>query len=242
VGFKLTHHFVASETILAALSPILDKLVRGDTLTFNLNTVVDPLSVSFSTDGGFQYGVDASKVSVVFQHRMRAKPTSGGLPVMEMLSVPMPFTKLLDQVSDRAVEATTLLPGARDRKILRVGIIATTQVDEEMIPPGIARFLSYIERPWKGAQFFNIQIASTITETEEYSDRCIHNLNKPEEPEQLVTLQFDWQRTFKRGQPIAKEAIETSLREARADALTYFEELAVGNRFDEDISSDTVGS
>jgi hypothetical protein len=52
-------------------------------------------SISFITHDGFKYSATEAIVSVAFNHRLRYRATSAGPPVMEMLSKPMPFTKLL---------------------------------------------------------------------------------------------------------------------------------------------------
>jgi hypothetical protein len=202
VGFKLDHHFAPAEAIASAFTPVLDKLVTGDTQKFNINQNFNPLAFSFTTDDGFQYSIDSSKVSITFNHRLRAKLVSGKSPIVEMLSAPKPFTKLLPEVSRKVVEATLLVPGYSTRKLWRVGIITTTSVAEGDVPPGIDVFLDYLKRPWSKTDFFNIQIASQIDEVRDWSDRCIHHIVKSDDPEQLLTLSFDWQRSFTSGKEL----------------------------------------
>jgi hypothetical protein len=79
-----------------------------------------------------------------------------------------------------------------------------------------------------------------ISETSESIERCIHTLTKPEEKDQLMTLQFDWQRSYQTGWQNTKENLERLVEGGTKDALRYFEELAEGNRFDEILLSETT--
>ncbi|MGC1407943.1 MAG: hypothetical protein WA864_03220 [Acetobacteraceae bacterium] len=240
VGIMLDWHFSGGSTLWAAFAPILDKEVASEKPTFVI-TQNEPFSVGFQTDSGFHYAADQSKVVVGFQHRFRAKQVSGGHPEMEMLSRPMPFSLLLPSACERASEAALLLPGWKTRKIIRVGIVSTTIVDIEDAPPGVGNFIDYIGRPWgKRVDVFSFQIITELESAMGWKDRCIHNLTKPEDPEALVTLSFDWQRTFTSGQVISTASVGSILARARGDAMAYFEDLAEGSRFDENVVSATT--
>ncbi len=157
VGFKFDYHYASSTAILDALAPVLDKLVDAEKVKFALTerpkfTInrQDPFAIELTTDDGFHYGVDPSRVWVEFQHRMRIKPVSGGPPVAELISRPAPFSELLPQVSDQLMDAARLIPGIDKRTLTRVGVVASAFVDEQDLPPGMARFIQYLGRPWKG--------------------------------------------------------------------------------------------
>ena len=234
-GFKLDQHFASGDVILHALAPVLDKWVEGDKQLFTVDRN-EPFSVAFNTDDGYHYGIDSLKTHVTFIHKMKVKPVSGGPPIMEMLSRPLPFTELLPEVSKRLTEVTLLIPSTKDRTLTRVGIIASTTVAEDEAPPGIARFIRYIGRPWEGSvDSFSCQIIAEIDKASSWSDRCIHALNKPEDPEELLTLKFDWQRTFTSGRPITSVSLKEVLASAQKASNDYFEGLAEGSRFDEDL-------
>jgi hypothetical protein len=236
VGFKLDYHFAPAEAIANSLTPILDKLIVGDTLHFGINQNFDPMTFSFTTNDGLQYSIDSAKVSITFSHRLRAKLLSGKVPTMEMLSVAKPYTKLLAEVSDKLIDATCLLPGFDTRKLRRIGIITSTSAAEEDLPPGILDLLHYLGRPWRQTDLFNVQVAGQIEDTGEWTDRCIHHIIKPEgDPEQLLTLSFDWQRSFKSGKEMTRHSLSELLAGAQKAALAYFEQIGEGSRFDEEI-------
>lgn len=234
-GLKLDFHFAPGEEILHAFSPILDKLVRDDKENFTMERL-EPFIVVFNTLDGFRYGAEPSKLNVTFNHRIRAKQVSAGPPQMEMLSSALPFTKLLPDVLNRLTEAALLLPSPKSRTVQRVGIVSTTAVAEDEIPPGIVRFIEYVGRPWKGSiEHFNINISVDLGKMPGWTDRCIHTLVKSEDPEKLITLQFDWQRTFATGRPITAASLKEVLETAQKPALDYFEDIGEGGRFDEEV-------
>jgi hypothetical protein len=182
IGFRLDPHYAPSDSILQALIPITDALVDDQgNAAFSIDGY-DIFAATFTSNSGFQYNINATHISVAFKHRPHLRPTSAGPPQLVMLSHPLPFTKLLPEASQKLIEATLLLPGAKKRKIDRVGVMATASLAPKDLTPGIARFVKYIGRPWKGnADFFNIQITAEIAKGSDWSDRCIHLVAKPEE-------------------------------------------------------------
>lgn len=235
MGFTLDWHFASSHAILQALSPVLDRLVTDNRQMFTVEKQ-EAFSVIFTTLDGFQYTIEPSKIAVNFQHRLKIKQRSGAPPAVELLSISSPYSSLLPQVSSKLVEATLLLQNISDRKVSRIGVVSTTIVSEDQVPPGIEKFIGYIGRPWKrNIQTFNIQIVSELDKTPKWSDRCVHLLVKPEDKDQLPTLQFDWQRTLASERTIERDYLLEFVESAKKDAMKYFEELAEGSQFDEDI-------
>ena len=232
-GFGLDWHFATSGAILEALSPVLNPLVKDDKPQFTI-TRQDAFTVNLSTTDGFLYGIEPARVFIEFRHTMRAKSVSGGPPVMEMLSRPMVFTKLLPEITRRLVGSTLAITKNSPRKITRVGIVSLTTVDDNDVPPGIARFIKYVARPWSGfVDAYSFQIISVLDRNPDWTDKCIHILIKPENPDELLNLTFDWQRTFTSGQSTTEHSLKRILARAEQDATGYFEDLAEGNRFDE---------
>jgi hypothetical protein len=153
---------------------------------------------------------------------------------MEMLSKPSLFTALLPAISSRLEEITLVIPGHKTRKIKRIGVVTTTVVDERDLPPGILRFIRYVSRPWGGfSEGYSFQILSTISKNAQWTDKCVHNIVKADDAEELVTVKFDWQRTLINSIAITSDNMRGYLARAERDALAYFEELAEGSRLDE---------
>jgi hypothetical protein len=234
VGFKVDFHFDSLDAILHALSPMLDKWVDGDRATFTVERR-EPFTVNVNAQDGFIYSVEPTRIFVTFQHTMKMKMVSGGPPVAEMLSHPLPYTELLPQASKNLMDATSLVCGGTTRKITRVGIVAAATISAADIPPGMERFITYMSRPWKGfVDYYGLNITAQLTEDSRWSDRCVHTFVKAEEdPEQLIRLNFDWQRSLKTGRAITSDSMPDLLKHAEESAKEYFEDLAEGNRFDE---------
>lgn len=117
-----------------------------------------------------------------------------------------------------------------------IGIISTTQAAEEDLPPGIKRFISYIGRPWKGAlENYDVTITTEIGKGSGWVDRCFHTLKKTDDPDELITLNFDWQRTLASGCALNEKSLTEAMKVAEKAALKYFEDLGEGASFDEEI-------
>jgi hypothetical protein len=232
-GFRLDPHYASSDAILDGLTPTLNPLFQGEKARFSIGHQAS-FEVRIDTDEGFQYSIDPIKTAVAFRHRMRARTVSGGPPTMEMISKPLPFTQLLPEVFKRLVSTTLVVPALKDRKVVRVGVISATAIGEDQMPPGIARFIEYIGRPWKGsAEQYDIQILSNLQSASGHQDRCIHHVKKTEDPDQLIAVSLDWQRLFDAGQPIDRAKLQEIAAQAEKAALAYFEDVAEGKRFDE---------
>lgn len=243
VGFGLEAHYTSVAAIQDALAPVLDKHAHRDSAEFQLDEVNDPFNFAFTTNDGFQYGIQPSRVFVSFRHRLKIKQVSAGLPTIEMTSVSLPFSELLPEVSQRLIDATLALPEAEKREVFRVGVFTQTVVDKEQAPPGILRFIDYIARPWNGlTDSFALQITTEVEKSEDYRDRCIHTLHQGEKDDELLQINLDFQREYKKGQHATKDVLRNILSNTERGALAYFEDLAEGNRFDEDILRNSAES
>jgi hypothetical protein len=118
--------FFSADTIVESMSPILDQMVDAtDKPTFTVGQHAS-FNLTLTTKDGFTYGFDHNRIHVTFNHKIRAKAVSGGPPVMEMLSTPKPYTKLLADVCDRLLEATLNLPSVPGRRLMGAGVISAT--------------------------------------------------------------------------------------------------------------------
>lgn len=235
VGFRFSPHHQSADSILHAISPLLDKWAKPLEQGFTIERH-ESFGIHLLTDDGFQYVVDARRMFVEFKHRLRIKPQSGGPPIAEMLSKPRQFTSMLPEVSSRLIEAFSLINGPRSQMLERVGIVTTTPIEGNEAPPGVIRLIQYLTKPWSdGLDNYQITISSNLKKTEEYVERCIHTIIRPEDPDQLMTIKFDWQRVFTNPIVATEEILKKQVASAEVDALKYFEELGEGSRFDERI-------
>src|SRR3978361_5268 len=89
IGIKMMPDVASGDAIIQALAPIFNKLPVGDNMGFQVEQH-SPMAVTIMTDDGFRYAVDHARISVTFNHRLKARQVSGGPPVMEMTSKPLP--------------------------------------------------------------------------------------------------------------------------------------------------------
>ena len=235
VGVKLSPFVTSGDALFDALSPVINNYVVDGKLTINVERH-DTTSIAFNTDVGLRYGVDHSSVSIAFNHRLKANPVSGGLPELQMLSTPAPYTHLLPNVSEKLVEAAILLPKFGSRSITRFGIVSSTAVSEDDLPPGVRRFVEYFSRPWaEKIDNYSFLVVANVAEGDGWTDSCIHNIVKPEDQSALLTINFDYGRKFDDEKIATEDRLRSISRDVRKDALSYFEEMAEGSRFDERI-------
>jgi hypothetical protein len=235
-GFTLEPHFASCGAVADAFAPILDSLAEGERQHFSLDQCQN-FSFGYTSEDGFQTAVEPAKIAVSFIHRLKYKAVGGGPPTVEMLSRARPFTELLPVVLDKLIQAALVLPGPKERTTNRIGIVSVTGVDENDAPPGIRRFIDYMSKPWGGnTSSYTFNIASTLASTSNWSDRCIHTLAKGEGADALLNISIDWQRTFVTGRSLNEKSLSEVAGEAKKAALSYFEDLAEGSRFDVDAS------
>lgn len=239
-GLRLDPYVTSGDALFEALAPVINGFIVNDRLGLNVERH-DTTGITFITESGYRYAVDHQKLAISFSHRVRAVPTSGGLPELKMLSTPQPYTLLLNDVLERLMEAALLLPEAKNRRIRRIGIVSLTSVAEEDLPPGIKKFIEYVGRPWaRELESYSLSIASTLDETKLWRDHCIHTITKPDQPDELMTLNFDWGRNYEEPRILGRPSLKAISEEGREASLRYFEELAEGSRFDERVIRETA--
>jgi hypothetical protein len=235
VGIALSPHYASSDAILTGISPLLNSWGSAEKPNFSI-TAHDPLKIDIQHEEGFLYSLEAIKASVSFQHRMQFRHTSGGLPVGELISRAKTFSSLMAEAGARLIDAALLLPQASSRSITRIGIVSTTVAALDDLPPGVNRMIEYLSKPWSGnIQGFNFNVTGIIFEDDKVLERCIHYITRGEDEEQLITLKLDWQRYLKKPAVLERNPLSKVFGQASESALIYFEELAVGNAFDEHV-------
>ncbi|KQY12625.1 hypothetical protein [Rhizobium sp. Root482] len=234
VGYLYEPYAASGDRIIDSLTPLINTWYTGPKANFTV-AKHETLSVELQHDNGFVYHVSDTKASVSYQHRLKLRNTSAGLPVAELISQPLQFSKILDSAFDELVKVALALPQPHGRNISRVGVVSTTIAAREDIPPGIMKMIEYFGRPWDNkVQSFNLSIQSELRKDDQFVDRCTHFLIQGDDEESdLITFKFDWQRTILK--PVAAVVADLNKLNSSAvkSALAYFEDLAVGNAFDE---------
>ncbi len=227
-GLRLNAKFRPSERILDSLSALLDDQTRptgrGEFQTFQIEQR-DAFQLTFVLQDGFRYAVTPTNVSVGFAPRMELRPKSAGMPTLQLLSEPLPYTVALPKVCERLVETALRIPDVDGRKIMQFGIVSTSVVSVDEMPPGIKTLIETTIKPWGEQEAYTIQVASILNNNSDFSDRCIHTITNPEDKETIPTVSLDWQRTFKTPRFLRKNVLEEIVPRGRDEALAYFEQL-----------------
>lgn len=230
IGFEPFH--VSSATVLDLIAPLLNKLGDEKEPGYTIEKL-DALGILLTQDAGFQYGIDSRRMFIEFKHRMKVRPVSGSAPRLDMISKPEPFTKMIAHLQSRIVELYSLLDAKGVRALLRIGVVSTTIVDRKEIPPGIEKFISYLQAPWGAkSESLNFSLMGDLNDEAEWSDRCHHTVSDIENEKGMLSLKFDFQRTFKAPVATKSAKLDELLPIVTESALEYFESLAEGGRFD----------
>lgn len=231
VGIFYDADYASMDAVIDSIRPWLNKWGSAKKPPFRIN-ISDAFKIEVAHDDGFTYSFEPTKTAVTFQHRVKFRHVSGGLPTAELISSPQPFSQLLDRAISDLIEMALQLPHAPKRSVKMVGVVANTFAAEEDVPPGLRKIVHFLGRPWGELTTFGVNLTSTIQRTEDFEDRCIHILTKPEDSDELSQFQFDWQRTLTRPVSVQERYLSDLLSRAREGALGYFEHLAIGNNFD----------
>jgi hypothetical protein len=236
VGVRLDKSFAPVSTLLEPLTPLVSTWVDKDkdSAAFTVDHQ-DQFSCTLQTFDGYSYILGPEQLTVEFKHRLRFRAQSAGPPTAELMSNPRPYTEVLADVTKRLLDLVELETAEKSRKLLRIGIVSTTHVTEEELPPGIDRFIKHLMKPWStSADFYNIELASKFPRAKSSStqDRCIHHITKREDGEGLVIVKLDWQRIFEGSKGLSVASLPGLVSDAQEAALEYFEDVAQGERFD----------
>jgi len=152
---------------------------------------------------------------------------------MEMLSTPLPYTKLLPEVVERLIDATLLVPNTDGRGVNRMGIMTVTHVSEDELPPGIEKLISHFGAPWsQGLSAYTFQVCAVLDTSQNYEDRCVYTVLKSEKKKDLLNVQFDYQRIFDDFRSVDRDVLNKDMHALSHEALKHFEKIAVGDMFD----------
>ena len=229
IGVFLDKRFSSSADALDKMVPILNKIAGIEDDNFNVSKQ-DSFSLEIAVNSGFHFLIAPGHISVDFRHRLKLKQTSGSTPTVELLSRAAPYSNLSAEALRLLVETVDLLNPARNRTILKIGLVTTTQVEFEAAPPGIKRLIEYVSAPWKGEMpYYDFQLVGKIDEHEKWSDACIHHITYPEAADSLLTIKLDYQRTFKEDRK--SSSLAESFKPFIEAAMAYFEEVAEGANF-----------
>ena len=233
IGYHLVWHSLPSDTLLNAMSPIVDRMVDGDEQRFSID-LKDALKLTLTSFDGYQYGFEPTRVYLGFVHRARVRTVSGGLPTLVLSSKTLPYTDLLNELELELLNTMEIVNQLSPRRLSGIGVVSTTVTDRAELPPGIERFLAHASKPWNGElEALTFVAQALLKENDDHSSRCVHTLVKSQKDNEPLQIVFDYQRIYKKPQDIESNRLRAATEGLKREALDYFEQLAQGDRFDE---------
>jgi hypothetical protein len=236
VGVRLDKVYAPVSALMDPLTPVVSTWVdkERDQQAFTVD-YQDQFACTLQTLDGFSYVLGPEQLTVDFKHRLRFRAQSAGPPTAELTSKPLPYTVVLEDVTKKLLHMVELITAGKARKLLRIGVVSTTLVSEEEIPPGINRFLKHVTKPWStSADSYNFELTTQLPKgkSDTHQDRCIHALTKREDGEGLVTIRLDYQRIFDDSKGLSMSSLPGLVADSKKAALAYYEDVAQGERFD----------
>jgi hypothetical protein len=242
LGLVLDWSYLPGSHYQQAMMPVTAKMVENDAQAFNIDHI-DPYSFAFTSADGFHYSFNSSRIYVEYRHRLRYVPQSAGPPTAELVSKPLPYTKLLSQITERLIAATQLVCSSGQRVLRRAGIVSATAVSQEDVPPGIRRYVQYMSKPWgKESNNYSVSVVAEVAPRgkDNWYDRCEHLVAKGEAEDALVNIRLDYNRAYEPEQNLTFSQLDGMLKNLRSSALAYFEDVAQGERFDDNIGNSSA--
>ena len=183
VGIRMTPKFRTSSQVLQSIPSLLNDQVtdrsHGERVTFAVdkNEVFDLI---ITLRSGTRYFFAPWSLAVGFVHRAELQHRSGGMPFMQLTSNLEPFSASIPSLSRLLCETYEML-GDHDRAVSQVGFVADTHVAFEDAPPGLTELIEKTVGLWGDNISVSLQIVSNINETDEFTDRCVHTINRVED-------------------------------------------------------------
>jgi len=120
-----------------------------------------------------------------------------------------------------------------NRKILRVGVVASTSLVMSALPPGVQKFKGILESAWGENSMRSGKLALLMDLHEEenkYREQCFHRVTFDKESD-IAEMKFilDWQKIYFEG--IDNNRLDSELDICVSKAKTYFEDFGSGQFF-----------
>lgn len=152
----------------------------------------------------------------------------GGFPSWVIPEM-QPFTKLLEVFMQNLIEAAKSLD-KQGAMLGFIGFVAFAEMDPEVLPPGVERFLQYLGDPWDGILELQVErLTCKLSEDDFSTCRCHHALKFSKAKPEDGLLRIDWQQVLKEKIPFAVRDLIPKLEEYKKAFLEYCERFGEGN-------------
>jgi hypothetical protein len=142
------------------------------------------------------------------------------------------YSELLEQTKKYIEEIIALFDAIKGITYDRVGIVATANLDENSVPPGLNTWLNYLGKPWDHELHeTDITLWATLRKEKDYFERCAHNVEFKREkiPQTGYRFTMDWQRMYDIPPTLNSKKTHTILDNCIKSAIEYFEKFGEGD-------------
>jgi hypothetical protein len=206
-----------------AVIPLLDKW-DSQGIAFAIKNT--PAGMAIETGGGVSAKLLSDNLVIEFKYSVEVDPLRGSTPPLAV----RPYGEILQEVAEMAIELLDVFAHSAGVRTDRIGIIATSQMDPQKMPPGVARMLDAYERMWTGELLKIDATAVVVVLSEKLTvDQCHHRLqldHSQPTPEVQVTL--DWQRRFLEPRDLRGAEISGTIQACVKSALGHFQRIGEG--------------
>lgn len=226
IGARSRTTFESAATILPRLRSLLAK---WDSLGGLKISFEDNFKLKVERPDGLQLQVTHDNVVCKFYYLTQLLEKGTADPALKAARAYTPYRDLLKLVSEAFLEVVNELNKGGNREIVRIGVVAEGAVDPSDLPPGFSAYFEYISRIWNGGDLeMRGDIISTLSDTDEYSDKCHHNITYSRTSDTLPFI-LDWQRYFKSPVTSAINKLTSTMEPITGASLDYFGKFGLGD-------------
>ena len=149
------------------------------------------------------FAISANDLVVKFEYLATKKISRNLTPQYEEVEAQY-YTSLLEEEEKDLLKATSILIEEGELTVNRVGVVATTNLLAESLPPGVKKILGSLNNIYSGKLAKSSTILTPIIHDDEnIQDQCHHTIDFDlvdkgiEEPDEVVFV-MDWQRGLKK--------------------------------------------
>lgn len=231
IGVRAAPDIAFAIQLPAAASPLADRLSKSGELASATQT--EPGAAQFQTKDGRIFAVDRETFSVQFGYTLAVRKRAGALPELAPMEVRV-YSEVLAQVR-AGVSATLETLWGNERRLNRIGVVASVRLRVDEPPPGVAKLLELLGSPWQGRLLkCDSTLLAELADSPSKQDKCHHRIvfditpSQEEEGARELTLMLDWQRSLKEERALRASAVMSEVDRAVEDAMTYFERVGEG--------------
>ena len=227
IGFSLTPELLSDHEVVTSIRPLFDAWAKEGEVSIQQKD----MSLAFQTASGYKFSIDHNVATVEFAYRFELKDRPGTFPVFPQLETEK-YSVLLERIIGKTNEFIEHVFANRRRNLVRLGIVATSRIDGENLPPGVALYIEHLQRPWgKPLIRCDSNLVSVLREDEKTRDQCHHRLSF-DQGDKLKKNDFrfvlDWQRVMLTPTELRSGSSRGQLQSASSSALDYFEKFGRG--------------